>query len=175
MGSPGVPAGSGGAAIGPFLRRRGPWNGPDRHAKLQRVNVPPELASVLGAAGTAAVFLIRRLARWISWRWLRAKVQREARGSGDAAGPQFGTVGWVWNELVRERGQRHALVREVSVLAQRVSRLEGRSDSGEQPRLEYGPTDNDTDKDPQPPWPAEEPRTPVDPAIARARARRSRP
>jgi hypothetical protein len=130
---------------------------------------------VLGAAGTAAVFLIRRLARWISWRWLRAKVQREARGSGDAAGPQFGTVGWVWNELVRERGQRHALVREVSVLAQRVSRLEGRSDSGEQPRLEYGPTDNDTDKDPQPPWPAEEPRTPVDPAIARARARRSRP
>lgn len=141
------------------------------------MNVPPELASVLGALGTAAVFLIRRGARWVGYRYLRSRVQKAAREPG---GPEFGTPGWLYGEILRERGARHALQREVSANAQRLARLEGRSDSGEQQRVSFAPIgggqgENDTDQDPSPAWLDEEPRTPVEPSIARQRARRSRP
>lgn len=136
------------------------------------MNIPPEIASILGALGTAAVLLIRTGARWLRYRMLREKVRREAKTPG---GPEFGTAGFVWGEIVRERGARHVLARDLWALAQRVARLEGRTESGEQMRVSFT-DENDTDRDSvQMPEREEDPRTPADSPAARRAARRSRP
>jgi hypothetical protein len=96
---------------------------------------------------------------------LKARVRREAR-----EGPEFGTIGWVYNELRKESSARHVLEKTVGTMRERIAHLEGRraSQSGER---EVGPNDTDPIDPPSFDW--EEPRTPVEGAIARRR--RSRP
>lgn len=129
------------------------------------MEVPPEvLAPISGAIGGGLALLFRTAARWVRYRILRKRVREAARGE-----PEFGTLGWVWNEFTKERTARHVLEKVVRKQGERISFLEGRSDSGERVA---GP--NDTDPTDPPQW-DDEPRTPVEGSVARARARRSRP
>lgn len=167
------------------------------------MGIPAELVPIvvaLGSSGGAAVVAIRQIARYLRYRQLRAKVEREANEPG---GPEFGTLGWVYRELrgevLRERGARHALERELRQALQRLAAAESAlrsmsggsfrppspshpwQESGEQERIpglgSPGSFDNDTDRDDdRPPWGgSEEVRTAPATPDARARARRSRP
>lgn len=152
------------------------------------MNIPAELVPIivaLGSSGGALVVLVRLGARWLRYRQLRARVEREASAPG---GPEFGTLGWVYRELrgeiLRERGARHALERELRLALQRVASAESAlramsggsyrppspshpwQESGEQLRV-------DRDED-SPPW-GSEVRTAPETPESRARARRSRP
>ena len=115
------------------------------------------------------MMLVRAGAKYLRFLMLRRQMQREEKS---IRGPLYGSAAWVHKvldaEQVRERGARHALERFVMGLAQRVSRLEGRSDSGEQRRVSF---EADTEQDPLPPWPDEEPRTPAETPRARRRSR----
>ncbi len=136
-------------------------------------SIPPEvLAPISGAIGGGLALLFRTLVRWLRYRMLRKRVRDEARGE-----PMFGTIGWVWNEFTKERNLRHVLEKVVRRQGERISFLEGRSDSGERPTGDRLPGPNDTDPT-DPPFTGvweDEPRTPVEGSVARARARRSRP
>lgn len=86
-------------------------------------------AAIAGLGGAAAL-LLRTLARYVRQRMLARRVRDEA-----ADGPEFGTVGWIWRELVRERGARHALRdrldAEIADLRERLARIEGRQESAD--------------------------------------------
>jgi len=134
------------------------------------VDVPPEvLAPISGAIGGGLALLFRTGVRWLRYRMLRKRVRDEARGE-----PVFGTIGWLYNELRKESSMRHVLERRTIALGERVATLEGvrASQSGE--RL-AGPNDTDPTDPPFTGIWEDEPRTPVEPSVARQRARRSRP
>jgi hypothetical protein len=134
------------------------------------VDVPPEvLAPISGAIGGGLALLFRTGVRWLRYRMLRNRVREEARGE-----PVFGTIGWLYNELRKESSARHVVERRMVTLGERVAHLEGirTSQSGE--RL-AGPNDTDPTDPPFTGVWEDEPRTPVEPSIARQRARRSRP
>jgi hypothetical protein len=123
-----------------------------------------------GSLGGAAILLVQAGTKWLRARSLAARVRKEASDQ-----PVYGTAGWVWKELLRERGARHALRdrldSEVVRLRERVSHLEGRTASGEQERIDFDRTENDTDPVPAPPM-RDSPSVRTDTA---RRARRSRP
>lgn len=148
------------------------------------MNLPPELSPILGALGGAASIFILRGARWAAAKFFRARVQRETTVPD---GPRWGTIGWVWQELgiriseVRSKG--HANEAYVVALAQRMAAVEqevfgaARLASGEQERIDYQRERSVNDTEPAPSMfddRGDDPRTPADPAVARAR-RRSRP
>jgi hypothetical protein len=95
---------------------------------------------------------------------LKARVRKEAR-----EGPEFGTIGWVYNELRKESSARHVLERRTITLGERVAHLEGvrASQSGER---EIGPNDTDP-TDPPTTWVEEG----SQPRARLASGRRSRP
>jgi hypothetical protein len=116
-------------------------------------------AALPAGLGAAVVMLVQQAAKFLRVRSIASRVRKEAAESG---GPEFGTIGWVWKEVVRERGARHALRdrhdQEIADLRERLAQLEGRTASGEQDRVAF---DNDTD--------------PAPPLEVRRASRRSRP
>lgn len=108
-----------------------------------------DLGAALPAGMGAAMFaLVQQSVKFLRSRTIAARVRKEAAESG---GPEFGTIGWVWKEVVRERGARHALRdrhdAEIADLRERLAHLEGRNASGEQERVV---AENDTDPAPPP-------------------------
>ncbi len=112
------------------------------------MSVWSDLGGALPAGlGAAVVMLVQQAAKWLRVQSIAAKVRREARAEG-IEGPAFGSSGWLWEQIQRERSQRHAYQRIVNNLAERIAKLEGRHESGEQERIA---ADHDTDPVPAPP------------------------
>jgi len=129
------------------------------------------LAAVPAGLGGAFVLLIQAGAKYLRARSIAARVRKEADDT-----PVYGTAGWVWKELLRERGARHAmrdrLDGEIVRLRERLAHIEGRTASGEQERVTF---ENDTDPVPAPPMRDDEPARESRSDLARRVARRSRP
>jgi len=87
------------------------------------------------ASGLGLGALVREGVRWLHQRRIARRVREES-----AEGPEFGTPGWLWREIVRERGARHALARDVADLRDRLARLEGASGAWTAAAAEDGPS-----------------------------------
>lgn len=113
------------------------------------------LSTLPAGLGGAVVLLIQAGAKYLRARSIAARVRKEADDT-----PVYGTAGWVWKEVIRERGARHALRdrldAEIVRIRERIAHLEGRNVSGEQERVVF--EENDTDPVPAPPMRDEAPR-----------------